>query len=388
MELFHEEKLPTDILNAFREVVAFYSPSHNILWLNEAGKAQLGITDESYIGKLCFKVWFNADKPCQHCPVVSRNIVTSERLVSLNDNKIWMVRHTPLFNSEGTLNGFIEFREDITQKSNLEKQVIDEREKYRMLAENAPFGLILTQNNKPVYVNKTFLDWLGLESVSDFGEIDFIEFFHPKDQRIAHALFQKLKKNNIPSPLVEKLRIIDKEGSIHYIRIELKNSTINYQEYIQTVIIDITADVLKERKQKQVAADALYLNQKNSILSEIESVLSRTLANKKFSNSRSDFKKIFDIINSFKQLDKDWKMLIANFEEVHPGFFSRLKKTHPLLSSGDLKHCACIKMNFDTKEIARFFNIKSSSVQISRVRLRKKMNLPENVDLRTYVLNF
>lgn len=386
--MYAEEKLRSDILNAFKEVVAFYSPNHNILWLNDAGKEQLGIEDESYIGKLCYKVWFNADGPCPHCPVVSHKIESSERLVTLADNKIWMVRHTPLFSPEGVLTGYIEFREDITQKSNLEKQVFDEREKYKMLAENAPFGLILTQNNKPVYINRTFMEWLGLESVSDFNNADIIEFFHPNDRKIAHALFQKLKNNNIPSSLVEKLRIINKDGSVHYIRFELKNNTINYQEYVQTVIIDITADVLKEKKQKQVAADALYMNQKNSILSEIENVLTKTLDDKRFSKSKNDFKKIFDIINSFKQLDKDWKMLIANFEEVHPGFFSRLKKEHPSLSSNDIKHCACIKMNFGTKEIARFFNIKDSSVQISRVRLKKKMNLTDKADLRSYILNF
>jgi PAS domain S-box-containing protein len=388
MELFHEEKLRTDILNAFKEVVAFYSPNHNILWLNDAGKNQLGIRDESYVGKLCYKVWFNADKPCQHCPVVSHKIETSERLVTLSDNKIWMVRHTPLFNAEGILTGYIEFREDITHISNLEKQVFDEREKYKMLAENAPFGLILTQNNKPVYVNKTFLDWLGLELVSDFKWADLVEFFHPNDRRIANQLFQKVKNNHIPSPLVEKLRIVSKNGDVHYIRFDLKNNIIDNQKYVQTVIIDITADVLKEKKQKQVAADALYLNQKNTILSEIECVLKKTLNDDKLSKSTSEFQKIFDIINSFKQLDKDWKMFIANFEEVHPGFFSRLKKTHPLLSSSDIKHCACIKMNFDTKEIARFFNIKASSVQISRVRLKKKMNLPDSADLRSYILNF
>jgi PAS domain S-box-containing protein len=383
-----EEKLRSDILNAFKEVVAFYSPNHNILWLNDAGKEQLGIKDESYIGKLCFKVWFNADGPCQHCPVVSHKIESSERLITLSDDRIWMVRHTPLFSPEGVLTGYIEFREDITQKSNLEKQVLDEREKYKMLAENAPFGLILTQNNKPVYINKTFMEWLGLESVSDFNNADIVEFFHPNDRKIAYALFQKLKNNNIPFSLVEKLRIINKDGSIHYIRFELKNNTINYQKYVQTVITDITADVLKEKKQKQVAADALYMNQKNTILSEIESVLTKTLDDKRFLKSKKEFKKIFDIIKSFKQLDKDWKMLIANFEEVHPGFFSRLKKEHPSLSSNDIKHCACIKMNFGTKEIARFFNIKDSSVQISRVRLKKKMNLPDKDDLRSYILNF
>jgi PAS domain S-box-containing protein len=388
VELQQEEKLRTDILNAFKEVVAFYSPNHNILWLNDAGKQQLNIKDDSYIGKLCYKVWFGADKPCQHCPVVSRKIEPTERLVNLTENKLWMVRHTPLFNTEGILTGFIEFREDITHISNLEKQIIDEREKYKMLAENAPFGLILTQNNKPVYVNKTFQDWIGLESVAHFKWDDLVEFFHPNDRRIANQLFQKVKNNDIPSPLVEKLRIVSKNGNIHYIRFDLKNNIIDNQKYVQTVIIDITADVLKDKKQKQVAADALYMNQKNSILSEIESVLIKTLSDKKLSKSKSEFKKIFDIINSFKLLDKDWKMFIANFEEVHPGFFSRLKKTHPLLSSSDIKHCACIKMNFDTKEIARFFNIKASSVQISRVRLKKKMNLSDSTDLRSYILNF
>lgn len=388
IELKREEKLRTDILNAFREVVAFYSPDHHIIWINDAGKEQLHITDESYVGKLCYKVWFNADKPCQHCPVVSRKIETSERLVNLTEDKLWMVRHTPLFDTGGTLTGFIEFREDITHISNLEKQILDEREKYKMLAENAPFGLILTQNNKPVYVNKTFIEWMGLKSVSDFDYSDLIAYFHPNDRKIAMKLFQQVKNNDIPSPMVEKLRIIDKDDNLHYIRFDLKNNIINYQKYVQTVIIDITADVLKEKKQKQVAADALYMNQKNAILSEIESVLMRTLSDKKLLKSTNEFKKIFDIINSFKQLDKDWKMFVANFEEVHPGFFSRLKKTHPLLSSNDIKHCACIKMNFGTKEIARFFNIKASSVQISRVRLKKKMNLPDSIDLRTYILNF
>lgn len=388
LALIREQKLRSDILNAFKDVVAFYSPEHKMIWLNEAGKKLLGINDDSYLGKLCYKVWFHADKPCPTCPVVSRKLETTERLVNLTDNRIWMVRHTPLFNSDNTLAGFIEFRADITHISNLEKQILDEREKYKMLAENAPFGLILTLNNKPVYVNKTFLSWLGLTSIADFDQKNLIEFFHPGDRKIASGMLKKLGANNIRSPLVEKLRILSSDGSLHYIRFELKNNTINYQKYVQTVMTDITADVLKEKKQKQVAADALYLNQKNSILTEIESVLIKTLSDKKFIRNRKDFNRIFEIITSFKQLDRDWKMLIANFEEVHPGFFSRLKKEHPLLSSSDIKHCACIKMNFGTKEIARFFNIKASSVQMSRVRLKKKMNLPTTADLQSYILKF
>jgi PAS domain S-box-containing protein len=299
-----------------------------------------------------------------------------------------MVRHTPLFDENKKLKGFIEYRADITHISYLEKQIFDEREKYKMLAENAPFGLILTLNNRPVYINKAILGWFGYDSPEDFGKADLMGFFHPADKKKAEALFRKIKENDIPQPVSEKLRVHDKNGSFRYFRFDVKNNVIDNQVFVQTVLIDITADVLKEKKQKQVAADALYMNQKNSMLTEIEAVLNKTLTGGKYSNSGKDFRKIFDIINSYKQLDRDWKMLIANFEEVHPGFFSRLKKTHPQLSSGDIKHCACIKMNFGTKEIARFFNIKAPSVQIARVRLKKKMNLTDEVDLRSYIINF
>ena len=386
--LMSGEKLRTDILNAFNEVVAFYSPTHEILWLNEAGKRQLNIMNDSYIGKQCYELWFHAEGPCLTCPVVSRRLETTERLLKLSDDKIWMVRHTPLFDEDNQLRGFIEYRADITQITHLEKQIIDEREKYKMLAENAPFGLILTLDNRPVYVNKTILDWFGFESLTYFEKSDLIEFFHPKDRRQAADLFRKIKNTSIPVPFTEKLRILDINGNIRYFRFDVQNNLIDNQIFVQTVLSDITDDVLKDKKQKQVAADALYMNQKNSMLSEIEGVLNKVLADSKDSKSGNEFKKIFEIINSYKQLDKDWKMLIANFEEVHPGFFSRMKKTHHQLSSSDIKHCACIKMNFGTKEIARFFNIKTSSVQIARVRLKKKMNLPDEVDLRSYILNF
>jgi hypothetical protein len=195
-------------------------------------------------------------------------------------------------------------------------------------------------------------------------------------------------ENSLPLPVAERLRIITRDGKVHYFRIELKNSRINNQEYVQTVIMDVTSDIMRVKKQKQVAADALYISQKNTILSDIESSLSKTLMGSRLKPFSAEFDNIFETINGYKQFDKDWSMFTATFEEVHPGFFRRLKNTHPSLSLNDIRHCACIKMNLGTKEIARFFNIKAPSVQISRVRLKKKMGLTDSTDLRSYILKY
>jgi PAS domain S-box-containing protein len=517
-ELQREEQFRTDILNAFEEVIAFYSPDHSIIWLNEAGKKHLGISEESYVGKLCHKLWFSSDHPCGDCPITNhKRYEISERIVPMKNNSIWLVKHTPMFDKHKHLTGYIEFRTNITEKehikteleksherqiraemensfghfefdlssgetywshgacnlfglapetsqkfsedeflelihpedikeikhhlslaytgkrkfdiifriadlnrnrktirgigetktdpvtnrrlffgviqdithiTNLEKQVFDEREKYKLLAEHVPFGLVLTLNHEPVYINKTLRTWLKLDSVSALKEVELSALFHPNDMDRVLKLLVKLRNNNIRLPTVENLRIIETDGTTRYIRFNIQHNSINNQLYLQTVITDITGEVVHERKKKQAAANALYMNQKNTILNEIENDLSTILGSKKYTKSQSDFDKIFTTIKHYRQLDKDWKMLIANFEEVYPGFFMRLKKMYPLLSPNDIKHCACIKMNFDTKEIARFFHIQPTSVQINRVRLKKKMQLSNSSDLRDYILNF
>lgn len=55
------------------------------------------------------------------------------------------------------------------------------------------------------------------------------------------------------------------------------------------------------------------------------------------------------------------------------------------LSQNDLRHCAYIRMGMSTKEIARLFNINPTSVQINRVRLKKKLKLGPAEDLIHYI---
>jgi DNA-binding CsgD family transcriptional regulator len=75
------------------------------------------------------------------------------------------------------------------------------------------------------------------------------------------------------------------------------------------------------------------------------------------------------------------------FEEVHADFFERLKDKFPHLSPKDLRLCAYIRMNMSTKEIATLLNISDRGVEISRYRLRKKLELSREVNLSTFLLN-
>ena len=147
-----------------------------------------------------------------------------------------------------------------------------------MLAENAPFGLILTQNNKPVYINGT-LKWFGPETISNCEERGFVNLFILMIKRWLKCSLQKLKKT-IPSPVAEKLRFVNKDGKIRFVRLDLINNTISIKIIFKSRVTDITDDVIKEKQQNNCSRCFIYQS-KNSILSEIESMLTKILAHNK-----------------------------------------------------------------------------------------------------------
>ncbi|MGC9345044.1 MAG: helix-turn-helix transcriptional regulator, partial [Bacteroidales bacterium] len=81
------------------------------------------------------------------------------------------------------------------------------------------------------------------------------------------------------------------------------------------------------------------------------------------------------------------KIFKTYFEEVHEEFFKRLKEKHPNLTPRDLNLCAYIKMNLSNKEIASLLNISTRGVEISRYRLRKKLDLLRDINLSIYLSN-
>ncbi|MCX6182561.1 MAG: triple tyrosine motif-containing protein [Bacteroidetes bacterium] len=77
-----------------------------------------------------------------------------------------------------------------------------------------------------------------------------------------------------------------------------------------------------------------------------------------------------------------------NFNLLHNDFLSRLTKACPALSPTDLKICAYMRMNLSNNEIAELLNITPKSLETSRTRIRKKLQLDPSVYLIQFILHF
>lgn len=130
-----------------------------------------------------------------------------------------------------------------------------------------------------------------------------------------------------------------------------------------------------ETKSRELTAYALQLIDKDSTIDELLNVLQ---------NEAPDIYR--NLYRKYKKGSLDmWNEFNLRFTEVNTQFYERLQKKHPKLSITEQKHCALIKLNLSTKEMARILNIAPHSVHISRSRIRKKMGLARHENLEKYI---
>ncbi|MEP2948894.1 MAG: hypothetical protein ABJO91_02715 [Ekhidna sp.] len=93
-------------------------------------------------------------------------------------------------------------------------------------------------------------------------------------------------------------------------------------------------------------------------------------------------------LSSYSIRDKEWENLQLHFENVHSDYFKKLRHDFPMLTSSELRLCGYIKLQLTTKEIASMLYVEPKSVQTSRYRLKKKLNLPKGEDLVQFLSSY
>ncbi|MGS2764707.1 helix-turn-helix transcriptional regulator [Sinomicrobium sp. M5D2P9] len=78
---------------------------------------------------------------------------------------------------------------------------------------------------------------------------------------------------------------------------------------------------------------------------------------------------------------------LTRFQEVYPEVCTKLLDINPKLVNTELNLCAMVWLNFSSKEIARYTFVQPKTVQIKKYRLRKKLNVPSDEDLYSWIRN-
>ncbi|MHC1707799.1 MAG: tetratricopeptide repeat protein [Bacteroidales bacterium] len=139
-------------------------------------------------------------------------------------------------------------------------------------------------------------------------------------------------------------------------------------------------------KEQELVFQAL---QKIELTNINRSVQERLLPfNYKISNKK-DQAEFLQILNEVtREANKD---PLADFEilftQSHQKFNENLLKRCPSLTKSELQVCALLRINLSTKDISRLLNISAGSVDITRHRIRQKLDLDTKESLTTFLMS-
>jgi DNA-binding CsgD family transcriptional regulator len=137
-------------------------------------------------------------------------------------------------------------------------------------------------------------------------------------------------------------------------------------------------------KNQELASTTMHLVQKSEVLQTIRQRLS-ALKPQLPRQVAKDIQGILDLTQQDERLDANWEQFSQHFDQVHVDFQNRLRERYPHLTKNDLKLCAYIRLNLSSKEIASLMFVTVRAVEISRFRLRKRLDLDKGINLNEFI---
>ncbi len=143
-----------------------------------------------------------------------------------------------------------------------------------------------------------------------------------------------------------------------------------------------------QSKSDELVRSRMNVVRKNEMLQEIKKTavnISNSINEDNLSNIRRKVIRLIGQIDTNMEHDDDIEAFQTSFDAVHHDFLTTLGKQFPELTHKDKMLCVYLRINLLSKEIAPLMNISVRGVEISRYRLRKKLNLAEGTSLTDFL---
>ncbi|MGB0521969.1 MAG: tetratricopeptide repeat protein [Flammeovirgaceae bacterium] len=172
--------------------------------------------------------------------------------------------------------------------------------------------------------------------------------------------------------------------------LELKNEELQVLREKEQEMMDKERVYLKESmsaKERQLATSTMFSHEKNALLNQ----LLHYFQEMKSEVSDTGFAKILEaskLIQKNVNLQNSWENFVYQFENVHPDFFKRIKEAYPDVTGAELKIAAYVKIGLGNKEIAQVANMSGEAVKKGMYRLKKRLALEADDNLRDFIIRF
>lgn len=238
------EKEKTLILNSLDEQVIFMDNDYNLVWANDAFKKSSAIPFEQAVGRKCYQVYFDQNKPCDFClynTCLKTNRTEVREHVNSRTGKIYTHKTHPVFDEEQRPIGFVEILSDISDKKKHEEELIAAKEK----AEQSD------------YLKSAFLANMSHEirtpmnAIIGFSELLEDDTLTPEEKKTYLNIIQS--NGNQLLKLISDILIFSQIESGH---VKLQYGSINIMDFLDDTFKQFESEVSKSNKPLSIELNA------------------------------------------------------------------------------------------------------------------------------------
>ncbi len=225
--------------------ITLIDTNYRIIMTNAGQGRILKKAQNKFVGKYCFKEFEKRDAVCSHCPgtramATGRPADVETEGVRDDGSRVPARVHAfPVYEADGTVKGFIEVIEDISERKQTEEALKESQEMYKTLFEGASEGILVAdiKTKRFRYANPAVCKMLGYaeEELKQFSVSDI----HPKKE-LQYVISEFEAQARGEKSLAEAIPCLRKDGTVIYADINSSNILVDGAQCNVGFFTDIT----------------------------------------------------------------------------------------------------------------------------------------------------
>jgi len=184
---------------------------------------------------------------------------------------------------------------------------------------------------------------------------------------ITYLIFKRIKeKQKIEAEKLLKEAEISKAKET-LIETQLRNQDLEKQRLIEEL----------KYKSNHLTNLALIIAQKNEFINELKNLL-KELKNSNESQKDKVMKELWQKTTQQGNINKELDKFKKEIDDANRSFYEKLNNICPQLTMHEKELAGLLRINLSSKEIASLHNVSVKAIEMSRYRLRKKLQLESN----------
>jgi|GEM_PF-5349687 len=139
-----------------------------------------------------------------------------------------------------------------------------------------------------------------------------------------------------------------------------------------------------EEEHQRLMVHAAEVVEKNAAFGDLLNRI-RALRCKEPETLRSALPELEACVLAAMRVGEHWEGFERQFRALHPDFIGLLSRHHPLLTATERRVCMLLRVTLSTKDVAGLLGVSVESVEKYRHRIRRKIGLPQQTNLTTYL---